>query len=373
MSIAKFRQPAITLFATCALGVTCAFTQQADADNWVDPVDAPAEIMPLATHALLLDIVRCGDHYLAVGARGNVLRSKNGHDWVQVAVPTRTTFTAVSAVGDQAWAVGHAGVIVHSDDAGVHWQIQRKDPWLPATQGSNAAKDPRQGAPLLDVLFTDATHGFAVGAYSLALRTEDGGKTWTTLTVAEPPKADNDDASSETASEPATDNSGVLDESNMTLEQEPTPHLNGIARTGSGALFIVGERGSAFRSSDNGTTWKRLKLPYDGSMFGVLGYEADRIVAFGLRGHAYESIDLGDHWIRLETGTELSLMGGAVLPGDGVVIIGANGIVLTRANATESLKSYVDQPAGIISAVLPTQDGSLLIAGENGISTFQPH
>ncbi len=329
--------------------------------------------MPLATHALLLDIVRCADGYLAVGARGNVLRSKDGREWLQAETPTRTTFTAVAAIDKQVWAVGHAGVIAHSDDTGVHWQIQRKDPWHPATHGSNDAKDPRQGAPLLDVLFTDATHGFAVGAYSLALRTEDGGKTWTNMVVAAPAKPADDAAAPAAASAPPTDNSGVLDESEMTLDQEPTPHLNAIAHTGSGGLFIVGERGSAFRSRDNGATWKRLKLPYDGSMFGVLGYAGDRIIAFGLRGHVFESIDLGDHWTKLETGTELSLMGGAALPDDGVVIAGANGIVLTRSKAGESLQGFVDQSAGIIAAVLPTAKGPLLIAGENGISTFQPH
>lgn len=373
MPISKLRQAATAVLATCVLSTTCVFAQQSDADNWVDPADAPAQIMPLATHALLLDVARCADHYIAVGAHGNVLRSKDGRAWTQVETPTRTTFTAIVAVDNQAWAVGHAGVIVHSADGGEHWQIQRKDPWHPATHGSNSAKDPRQGAPLLDVLFTDATHGFAVGAYALALRTEDGGKTWTPMTVTTPENADSNDTSAETDNAPATDSSGMLDEDDMTLDQEPNPYLNAIAHTGSGALFIVGERGSAFRSRDAGATWQRLKLPYDGSMFGVLGYQADRIVAFGLRGHAYESTDLGDHWTKLQTGTELSLMGGATLPDDGMVIVGTNGIVLMRSNANESLKSYFDQPAGIIASVLPTQDGPLLIAGENGISTFQPH
>ena len=378
MSDCKIRPLAITLIVACVLGPISAGAQAAavnatDTNHWVDPVNAPAEIMPLATHALLLDIVRSGDYYIAVGARGNVLRSKDADKWVQVEVPTRTTFTAVTAVDNQVWAVGHAGVIAHSDDAGEHWQIQRKDPWHPANEGSNAMKDPRQGAPLLDVLFADAMHGFAVGAYSLALRTSDGGKTWTTIAVTSPANANTGEATSDTVHSEDSDHSGVLDESEMTLDQEPNPHLNAIARTGSGGLFIVGERGSAFRSRDDGTTWKRLKLPYDGSMFGVLGYEADRVIAFGLRGHVFESTDLGDHWTKLETDTELSLMGGAKLPDDGAVIVGANGIVLTRNKADQALQSYVDQPAGIIAAVLPTQAGPLLIAGENGISTFQPH
>ena len=107
-------------------------------------------------------------------------------------------------------------------------------------------------------------------------------------------------------------------------------------------------------------------------MFGVLGYEADHVLAFGLRGHVYESSDLGAHWTQVNTGTELSLMGGSALPDGGAAIVGANGIVLVRAHAGDPLKRYVDGSAGIIASALPLADnGTLLLAGENGISTFQ--
>jgi len=160
----------------------------------------------------------------------------------------------------------------------------------------------------------------------------------------------------------------------LKVGQEATPHLNAIARTGSGALLIVAERGSAFRSRDNGATWQRLQLPYDGSMFGVIGYEGDHVLAFGLRGHAFESNDLGAHWTPLQTGTELSLMGGVATPDGGAIIVGANGVVLVRAKAGEALHSYVEQSAGIIAAALPVDHGpALFLAGENGVSTFTPH
>jgi photosystem II stability/assembly factor-like uncharacterized protein len=334
---------------------------------WIDPATAAAEILPLAEKTLLLDVVRSGNRYIAVGARGDVLLSDDGQRWRQVEAPTRATLTAVAAVDAQVWAVGHDGMILHSADAGEHWQIQRKDPWQPADAGG----DPAKGAPLLDVLFVDAQRGFAIGAYSLALQTSDGGDNWQPMTVAAPPK---DDAGEVEDAKPAR---GANDKETFTAEelkvgQEATPHLNAIARTGSGALFIVAERGSAFRSRDNGATWKRLQLPYDGSMFGVLGYAGDRVLAFGLRGHAFESTDLGDHWTLVETGTELSLLGGAALPGGGAIIVGANGIVLARGKTGERLRTYVDQPAGVIATAL-SLDGTaqLLLAGENGISTFE--
>ena len=32
--------------------------------------------------------------------------------------------------------------------------------------------------PFLDVLFSDASEGFVIGAFGLVLRTRDGGKSW---------------------------------------------------------------------------------------------------------------------------------------------------------------------------------------------------
>jgi photosystem II stability/assembly factor-like uncharacterized protein len=326
--------------------------------------------MPLAARSLLLDVVRAGERYVAVGARGDVLLSDDGRAWRQSAVPTRTTFTAVTAVDANVWAVGHDGVIAHSGDGGEHWEMQRQDPWKPPAAGGSAAPNPQQGAPLLDVLFLDIHRGYAIGAYSLALKTTDGGATWQPVTVAK--AKSNADAGDEKSAK-KDDHGDTFSKDELKLGQEDTPHFNAIARTGSGALLIVGERGSVFRSRDEGATWQRLQLPYDGSMFGVIGYEADHVLAFGLRGHVYESSDLGDHWTLVPTGTELSLMGGAALPDGGASIVGANGIVLMRAKAGDPLKSYVDESAGIIAAVLPLANGGgLLIAGENGVSLFQP-
>lgn len=365
-----FQRLLAAMFAACAVAASLhASTKFA----WPDPVDSPAEIMPLASQSLLLGLTRTANGFVAVGGRGDILISADASQWRQVEVPTRSTLTAVAAVDANVWAVGHDGVIVHSADGGEHWQMQREDPWH-ASSG-DAPSDPRQGAPLLDVLFTDAKHGFAVGAYSLALRTDDGGEHWQEITVAPQPKDGADAGGTDSAPADSAQSGGkwTFKQSQLKIGQEPTPHLNAIARTGSGALFIVGERGAAFRSHDNGKTWKRLQLPYDGSMFGVIGYEADHVLAFGLRGHAFESTDLGDHWTQVSTGTELSLMGGAALPDDGAAIVGANGIVLTRAKGGEPLTSHVDLSADTIAEVLPLGDsGNLLLAGENGVGVYQP-
>jgi photosystem II stability/assembly factor-like uncharacterized protein len=365
MPVASLLRLRIAAIAVVALAGTD--LHAADSGSWVDPIDAPAEILPLAAHSLLLGLAQSGSRYIAVGGRGEILLSEDGHAWRQVAVPTRITLTAVCAVDAQVWAVGHEGVILHSADGGEHWQMQRKDP--PPTAGDDATRDPRRGAPLLDVRFVNPKRGYAVGAYSLALRTDDGGETWQPMTVAA--SAEHAAPATDKTSEKGKNGSWTFSQSELKIGEEATPHLNAITRTGSGALFIVGERGSAFRSRDDGATWQRLQLPYDGSMFGVLGFAGDHVLAFGLRGHVYESNDLGEHWEARDTGTELSLMGGAARADGGAVIVGANGIILTRQTARDPFHSFVDPTASVLAAVLPLDDtGTLLLVGENGVGTF---
>lgn len=351
------------------------------------PANAPvrSETMRLATsQALILDFAEAASRAIAVGERGQILLSESRRDWRQVAdVPTRANLTAVTAVGDLAWAVGHDGTILHSADGGQTWSVQRSDPWRPLTDDMEF--NPRQGVPLLDVLMLDAQNGFAVGAYSLALRTTDGGQTWNEISVhggsvagdaavEEEVAPDAADAGAAAADAAEAEEDWSFSDADLELEEESDPHLNAIARTGDGALFIVAERGAAFRSSDGGTSWERLQLPYEGSMFGVLGYPGQRVIAFGMRGNAFESRDLGTTWNPIETNTELSLMGGTALADGGAVLVGANGLVLIR-DATGNVAQHTFQNAAqetpVLAGVLAQSGSELVVGGEKGVGQFQ--
>jgi photosystem II stability/assembly factor-like uncharacterized protein len=331
-----------------------------------DPVLLDAQMMPRASRSLLLDVVRTNAGYFAVGERGHVLVSEDGRTWKQAVIPTRATLTAIASADGVLWAAGHDGVIVHSTDGGQTWHRRRASPW------SLDVVDPSEGVPVMDLLFTDATHGFAIGAYSLMLVTEDGGITWTPRTVfaadeAPPPAA---------VEEPAAEGEDwTFDEADLELDAETDPHLNAIARTGSGALVIAGERGTFLRSRDNGVTWESKRLPYEGSMFGVLAWEDDHILVFGLRGNVYESTDLGNSWTRVESGVAGSLMGGTALPGGGAVLVGANGAVLVRADAASPFTATSFQSGNgtpLLSGVIPAGDAGYLLIGDKGADLYRP-
>ena len=339
-----------------------------------DPALLDAEVLPRASRSLLLDAVRTSGGYFAVGERGHVLASDDGVTWRQAAVPTRATLTAIASVDGVMWAAGHDGVIVHSTDGGQTWVRRRAAPW------SYDIVDPSEGVPLMDLLFTDARNGIAIGAYSLMLVPSDGGITWTSRTVSsaapvaevepEPePAAEGDDAAAE-------GDDWTFSDEDLALDAESDPHLNAIARAGSGALVIAGERGTFLRSRDGGETWTSKRLPYEGSMFGVLSWQDDHILVYGLRGNVYESRDLGDSWTRVETGITTSLMGGYALENGGAVLVGANGAILTRPDADSPFTATAFETASgetpLLSGVLPVDGAGYLVIGDKGADMYRP-
>jgi photosystem II stability/assembly factor-like uncharacterized protein len=325
-----------------------------------DPSAQPAELMPRAAKSLLLDIVRTPAGYLAVGERGHILRSADGETWTQAKVPTRSTLTAIAAAGDQLWAAGHDGVIVHSADGGNTWTAQRRDPFDGSIDPSQ--RDPRQGAPILDLLFTDALHGIAVGAYSLMLVTADGGATWTAQSAVAPAAAP--------ASPAAPMQGDVFSAADLELEEESDPHFNAIADAGNGTLVIVGERGTLLRSDDGGGTWRRMGFPYKGSMFGVLALGNGRLLAYGLRGNAFESPDLGASWSKVPAQGSASWMGGAATGDGGAVLVGANGSLLLRDGSTGAYRPVAFRNAAgetpTLGGVAADGKGGFVLVGDKG-------
>jgi photosystem II stability/assembly factor-like uncharacterized protein len=330
-----------------------------------DPAVLPSEIMPRASKSLLLGVAKGAAGYYVVGERGHVLQSTDGKSWTQLKIPTRSTLTTVATIDNQVWVAGHNGVILHSADAGKSWQAQRVDPYSLAPGEQAADHDPRQGAPILDIHFFDASNGIAIGAHSLMLVSHDGGATWT-------PKEAIPAAAAPVAAAPMQGD--IFSQEDLQLEDEADPHLNSLADAGSGALVIVGERGTFLRSSNGGESWQKMAFPYKGSMFGVLSLGSGRLLAYGLRGNVYESSDLGSSWSKVDTGSSASLMGGIALANGGAVLVGVNGTVLSRAAdgkpfAIATFKNANDETPAL-AGIAPTGNGDFVLVGDKGVDLY---
>lgn len=296
-----------------------------------------AEILPLASKGLLLDVADSGKFLFAVGDRGVVLVSKNAKDWAQVKTPTRSALAGISFGSESVgYAVGHDAVILKTADGGKTWALQNFQPELEK--------------PLLAVLAVDADNAIAVGAYGLMMRTTDGGGTWAEM---EAPEVRGDEL-----------------------------HLNKITKLANGELLVVGEQGTMGLSTDGGNTWLKLTAPYDGSLFGAQPLGATGAVIYGLRGNVFKSDDpKAGTWTQVDVGTVSSFFGGASLPDDGVALVGLAGKVLkidgsgsitpmtiTRAQTDANGTTTDKEVTGSFSAAL-AWSGQLVVVGELGVQS----
>jgi photosystem II stability/assembly factor-like uncharacterized protein len=337
-------------------------------------------IMPLAPKSLLLDIAAAGDRLVTVGERGHILYSDdNGNYWQQARVPTTQMLTCVFFVDAQrGWAAGHDGLILVSIDSGENWRIQRDGLTVQyqtnlalreaahrqledleqrletaneATQGQIELdlEDTRMDledanlalteavftSPLMDVWFQDANRGWAVGAFGTLVATANGGQHW----VSRATELDNPDEF----------------------------HLNAVTGDGKGRVFIAGEAGVMFRSTDGGRNWESLEPFYEGSWFGsVYSAQNDTLYIFGLRGNLYRSMDFGTSWEQVPNDSNSTLAGGSVTPEGEIVLVGGVGTRLLSTDGGQSFRRTLLEDRLSLSAGLG-RDGKLIVVGQGGV------
>jgi len=325
----------LALVATLAVaGIAPGITQAQLDPN--DGANRPAEIEPLASSSLLLDLAVAGQRLVAVGERGHVMLSDDhGATWRQAkSVPTRVLLTAVFFVdAEYGWAVGHDETILNTADGGENWTR------------SHFAPEAQQ--PLLDLWFANRVSGIAVGAYGAYFTTNDGGRHWSSARFSAPP------------TQPAN-------------EDEPPPdyHLNRIVGVGN-RLYVAAEGGKLYRSDDRGASWRALPSPYQGSFFGLVPIRGEGLLAFGLRGHLFRSADAGETWHELESHTTAMLTDGIAINDLRVVIGGLAGVLLVSADAGETFKLTQQDDRKGMSALLPGPAGTVIVAGEGGVRTIR--
>ncbi|MBA5603798.1 hypothetical protein H3H36_00280 [Duganella sp. FT3S] len=356
-----------------AIYVTAAFLPTLSAPALADPLASPARASTLAAHALMLALAPAGTRLVAGGERGIVIVSDDGGvTWRQARVPVGVTLTAMHfADSEHGVAVGHDGVLLATRDAGLNWdkrldgnQInammladaehaaarahaalagarpsEAKAARQAVEQADNAAQDMQDTArfgpsrPLLAVWFKTRELGWAVGSYGQALRTRDGGVHWESIAA-----------------------------------RIPNPeglHYNAIGHGADGALYLAGEGGKVYRSTDDGDSWRVADSGYKGQLYGVLETAPGALLAYGFGGHLLRSEDGGASWRELPRLGDQSLIG-AAQDGAALLLAARDG---TLFRSMDQGRSFAVQGAarGLELAAVALRGHTLALAGMGGV------
>jgi photosystem II stability/assembly factor-like uncharacterized protein len=329
--------------------------------GFVDVLDTPAQMSPLASKSLLQAVVRTGNRLIAVGQRGHVVISTdNGATWKQSQVPVSSDLTSVFFIDDkEGWVVGHDGVILHTGDGGERWDVQLNgltaNNLLQAAMEKKVAQEPaseeakkllaeakryaEQGAdkPFLDIWFSDDKNGFAVGAYNLIFRTADGGKTW----------------------EPWFDRT----------ENPKFFNLYAI-RPAAGELYIAGEGGVVLKLDPTAQRFRALAVPYKGSFFGIADAKTAAVV-YGLRGNVFRSDDGGKTWTKVDAGLPAAIVGATKTSQGAMLLADAGGRVASTVDGGRSFKGVALKQTMPLAGLTDAGEGRLALVGPRGVAVTE--
>lgn len=298
--------------------------------------------------AVLQAIAAAGDRWVAVGERGLIVLSDDaGRRWRQAPSPVSVTLTALRfADAQHGVAVGHGGTVLTTADGGARW-TRRLEGRALATRVLEAAQASGDAArlrdaerlvadgpdkPLLDVLMPDARRIVVVGAYGLALRSDDAGASWQVWS--------------------------------HLLDNPKGLHLYALRQRGEQWL-VAGEQGLVLRSDDGGRSFRRLASPYAGSWFTAEILPDGSLLLAGLRGHAWRSADGGASWSVLKAPAPVSFTA-STLTSDGSVLLAnqAGGVFTLQADRLRPLLPAALPPIHGLAA-LP--GGRIVTVGITGV------
>ncbi|MCB1675818.1 MAG: hypothetical protein KDI01_05980 [Halioglobus sp.] len=356
------RRTAILGFLLSALLLPCSLSHA----KTYDVLELPAVPSDMASKAPLFSIARFFGRYYATGIMGHIIYSDDGgKSWQQAQVPVRSALLDIYFVTpQQGWAVGHEGVILHSQDRGETW-VKQYDGLRYGLEGlahyqKLAREHPdeeiyevlvdemkfaiEQGAdkPLFKVRFHDENYGHALGAYGMALVTYDGGKHWT-------PNLE------------TYENEGFY----HIFDYAPLPQPNHFFVIGEAALFMVGDIKEEHAARVH-------SVPWEGSFFTSTAASDGAIVLGGLRGRMFRTEDAGQTWTVVEKPPTSALVASTRLDDGRLVFGGVAGEILISEDDGNSFKLNTagERFTGIFDLV-EGENGSLLIAGPKGIETIK--
>lgn len=309
-------------------------------------------------HVTLIAVTRAGERLVAVGIHGVIIYSdNNGKTWTQAKVPVNVTLTSVSfPTAMQGWAVGHFGVVLHTVDGGKTWQRQldgKQVNTLALTAAQAAAAD-GSTAPAAEYALRRANHfldagpmepfltiwaprkeeAIVLGAYRMADKTTDGGKTWVDWS--------------------------------LHINDKFSFDLYDVNQVGD-QVCIVAEMGLIFCSTDNGQNFDQLTPTGPATLLGILPTGDGGMLTFGIAGSAYISADKGKTWETIKLDTGANITAGITLSSGEIVLVDEAGDIFLSKNHGKSFSSLQQQESMSLYGLAEAANGNLILVGSGGV------
>lgn len=327
-------------------------------------LERPAMKVVNPAECVMIDVTQAGNRLVAVGEHGIIIYSDDsGKTWKQADVPVSVTLTSVCfASPEKGWAVGHGGVVLHTTDGGKTWIRQLEgvtaaklafktakayaDRMGPANEAAQQLLSKVQlivedgpDKPFLDLYFKNDQEGFIIGSYGYIFHTKDGGATWTCL-----------------------------------MDREDNPDgLNLYAiRASDSSLYISGEQGLFLISKDDGNSFQRIQTPYQGTFFALDVLPSGEIVLVGLRGNAYWSTDQGATFNKSQAPEGAASFSDIIRLSDGTLLFANQaGIILESRDQGKTIQTVDSLRLAPISALLDMGNNNIMTAGYGGVISIQ--
>ena len=166
---------------------------------------------------------------------------------------------AVQAIGNDVWACGYHGLIVHSKDKGESWSIQE----------SNKEES------FFDICFVNNREGWIIGSYGTILHTGNGGLSW----------------------EPQVSKVNLMLFDGFFLDSQ----------TG----WVCGQEGTLLYTNNGGKTWEQKPQLMDFDFYGLYFLDVNHGWVVGEFGVIYKTDDGGKSWEKQKNPAEISYLTGS--------------------------------------------------------------